>query len=1122
MNETLQHLPGEFLTLHPQVSGWILDAARTTAIALGTFGMAWLLAQRSAVARSWVMRMGFVALAIAAVWQVVPSAYAGFRPSMRFDVVAQAPAESAPPTQPTETSDVLKERPQSVALETAVMPSASSESTAPKTTEPVAESLQFSIVVWLEENLAQVWFAGTLMIAAWLILRHFMGLIWLHKKSRCADAGISRLVRGSATSLGVRRTPECRIVESLSNPLMTGWRRAWIWLPKETLEMPVKHQQAIIAHEIAHFRRNDLPWQTSAALICAFWWWNPCVWLLLKRLKSEAELATDECVVSGNAFATDYAEALVTVAARASSAPQRPVGVPMAGKSPVEQRVKAILADNPFRNRIGWIASLALVTLTLIGCFVASFSAIAQEKPSPLVTETQAPETQQQLAERIIAMLKKRHERMRFLHLKVERTWTQTNHESAVPIVPPVPEKMEFWEDAGTGKYRIEYRPLVSRWIQGAAPFFVGEETEVNDGEYTLRQNETLRRPEQRKNTGRSTMAGDYAQIGTQFEKEAIKLLSLINQSGSFGGVQVNITVKELESQGLADIVQELSDKSGKVVSRATIRLDLTAMGALVSYQRGTTEWKRLRANGSLESSIPQEYEFTTGDKEGKLVSHYRVTESEVLERLPAGITDMPAPKKDKFVAESGVAVQQKSILIKLRDAKAGIPIKDVKVLYQINFSKEAIGTLGSDGNVLIQLPEQEITDLRVSCKSPGYVDHFLTIEKRGDPLQLPESWELKLHKASKISGKITNEAGNPIQGALVEAYIFGSQEKDSAVLREGFKLSGIQAKSDAQGVWVMDGFPDDLKGLSMRVSHADYVDTSDGSYSAYWILAQQPYESLRDGSSRIVLKQGVAVEGKVLDPAGNPVKGCRVTIGEDNFENKSPVAITDKEGSYRIVGLKTGETVMTFEGPAQGPVIHKVTFPLANNKMDDVRLEMPMTLRGRVVKEDGSPIAGLYVHAETWREQRNLKFWTKTDAEGRFEWPAAPKDVVTFNLRSGQNREFLGDYPLVAGSEESEIVMKPALRVKITAVDDATGKPIQKFRVTSGNDRDDRGTPYWKTDEARTATDVYEWQTNYFARRKDRQHRFLVEADGYEPHQTQSFPTKQQTETLQVRLKAK
>ena len=653
MSATFLNLSGEFLNLHPNVSGWILDAARTTAITLGAFGMAWLLVNRSALARSWVIRMGFVTLAIAALWQVVPSSYSGFRPSMRLDVVASISVESADPAENFQTPEVMRDHPEPVTLVTEAIPVALPESKPFKTPEPETRISRFSIMTWLEEQLAKLWGAGTLIVIGWLLLRQFMGLIWLHRNGRPSDEEISNLVLKTGASLGVHHNPEFRIVKNLNNPLMTGWRKAWIWLPEETLKMPVKHQQAIIAHEVAHFRRKDLPWQTCAALVCAFWWWNPFVWLLLKRLKSEAELATDELVVSGNAIATDYAEALVKVAAGISSSPQRHIGIPMAGNSPVEQRVKAILANNPFRNRLGWIASVAIVILTLVGSYVASFSAIAQEKKAPPVAEDKLPETQQQLAARIIAMLNERHKRMNFLHFKVERTWSQTDDESDVPVVPPVPEKMEVWEDVESGKKRVEYRPKVTRWTAGAAPFHVGEETELNDGEYTFHQYESQGRQEPKKNSEKSSPGTDDAKMGRGYEKKAVRLLSLITRNdGSTGPFKRSVSEKEIDGLHVADLVEEFNDNDGKVNQRTTIRLDLSSMGSAVFYRtespiRSTyTEWKRLLSASQPDVvSIPKEYVFTSEGEGEKHVSNYRVVEFEVLKNLPNGITDIPESK---------------------------------------------------------------------------------------------------------------------------------------------------------------------------------------------------------------------------------------------------------------------------------------------------------------------------------------------------------------------------------------------------------------------------------------------------------------------------------------------
>jgi hypothetical protein len=347
---------------------------------------------------------------------------------------------------------------------------------------------------------------------------------------------------------------------------------------------------------------------------------------------------------------------------------------------------------------------------------------------------------------------------------------------------------------------------------------------------------------------------------------------------------------------------------------------------------------------------------------------------------------------------------------------------------------------------------------------------------------------------------------------------MFGDSNQ-SGVLKDGFRLSGVTTKSDALGDWSMKGFPSDLRDLSLRVSHPDYVDTSDGLLTKYIYLSSQKPTSLRDGTSRIILKDGVYLNGRVLDHTAKPVKGCRVTIGEDNFQNKSPVAITDDDGAYQFSGLKEGETQLTFEGPHQRPEIRKVSLPLDDGQMEEVRLKEPFVMRARVVEEDGTPRVGLSVHTDTWLGQRNLKFHTVTDKEGRFKWPAAPEEQVSFSLGWGQKRKPLFGIPLVAEEKELTIVMKPALKVKISAVDNDTGKPVNRIRVTSGYDAG--SSLYWLDEYAQSVTDgKYEWETERFAERESNQRRFRIEAEGYETLQTEAFPTNQQVEVVEVRLK--
>ena len=72
-------------------------------------------------------------------------------------------------------------------------------------------------------------------------------------------------------------------------------------------------------------------------------------------------------------------------------------------------------------------------------------------------------------------------------------------------------------------------------------------------------------------------------------------------------------------------------------------------------------------------------------------------------------------------------------------------------------------------------------------------------------------------------------------------------------------------------------------------------------------------------------------------------------------------------------------------DGPCEPPLV--------------VRLEAGRTIRGRVVDVKGRPIAGARVTPE-FRGRSDLLGWrAETDAEGRFQWPNAPLEVVVLKV---------------------------------------------------------------------------------------------------------------------------
>lgn len=379
MNETMRQLWGEMLRDYPGISGWFLEGVKSGMVAGCALLMGCLLARRSALSRSWVIRMGFLALGIATVWNFVPESEKTSQPRIFVEVSAPLPSISLPSV-PFAEIPVPRIPDVKVDYRGDLVKSPDGTAESGLSTGLHVEESPFSLQLWIEENLKLIWFGMASFIAIWLTVRYLAGVFWLRKNGRPVGGQIRQLVEEITASLRVRRTVKCQLVEGLGSPLITGWRQANIWLPNHVVEMPPAHQRVIIEHELAHFRRNDFPWQSYASLIAAFWWWNPLVFLLLRKLKSEAELAADEMVVCGTSSSTDYAEALIKVATGASYVSHRETGVPMLGRSSIEKRVKEIISENPFRNRIGWIASIMIGLVAVGGGLLASFTAVAQQR----------------------------------------------------------------------------------------------------------------------------------------------------------------------------------------------------------------------------------------------------------------------------------------------------------------------------------------------------------------------------------------------------------------------------------------------------------------------------------------------------------------------------------------------------------------------------------------------------------------------------------------------------------------------------------------------------------------------------------------------------------------------
>jgi hypothetical protein len=115
-------------------------------------------------------------------------------------------------------------------------------------------------------------------------------------------------------------------------------------MPEAAAEWPWDRVRAVLLHELAHIKRNDVHIQTLAQMACAAYWFNPLVWFAANQLRLECERACDDSVLMGGTSGADYATHLYEIA-RAGSAPaSAPFAIGLAvHRSQLEERLVAIL-----------------------------------------------------------------------------------------------------------------------------------------------------------------------------------------------------------------------------------------------------------------------------------------------------------------------------------------------------------------------------------------------------------------------------------------------------------------------------------------------------------------------------------------------------------------------------------------------------------------------------------------------------------------------------------------------------------------------------------------------------------------------------------------------------------
>ncbi|MCI0696176.1 carboxypeptidase regulatory-like domain-containing protein [candidate division KSB1 bacterium] len=259
------------------------------------------------------------------------------------------------------------------------------------------------------------------------------------------------------------------------------------------------------------------------------------------------------------------------------------------------------------------------------------------------------------------------------------------------------------------------------------------------------------------------------------------------------------------------------------------------------------------------------------------------------------------------------------------------------------------------------------------------------------------------------ISGKVTDASGAPVAGAGVSAFSRANP----------FSYGGAQTASD--GTYRIEG----LKAGNYFVQVwaegyiGEFYDDARTPDQATLVAVNEPDETT---SIDFVLSVGGSISGKVTDEAGNPIAGALIEAyfakTDSLFRKGYGIAISEKDGSYKISGLEAGEYLVLAHAWNQWSYAiewYKNTsapdsatpVPVTEGQVTtgiDFTLDLPQiagSISGSVTSSQGTPLADVLVQAVSWlstadslNEKSGFGGYAYTDASGHYRIDL-PADTV-------------------------------------------------------------------------------------------------------------------------------
>ncbi len=421
-------------------------------------------------------------------------------------------------------------------------------------------------------------------------------------------------------------------------------------------------------------------------------------------------------------------------------------------------------------------------------------------------------------------------------------------------------------------------------------------------------------------------------------------------------GVDIEGRVVDMHGEGVADAIVSLSDCFAYLDWQDIARTD--ADGGFVLVHAAATRYVCARADGFSASDTYAVFDFHKGDP------------LQIVLRAPCGqvVGTVKGPDGSAVVGA----------LLSLGEQgwpQPGGPTEHVPM-----------GPLGrdaeSDAAGAFRFGSVPPGHTTLSVRAAGFAPLTMQLQV---PAQQETPAEVVLSPGCSVTGRVTDESGRAVEGALVTA-------------SRNWVSPGVATLSDAQGRYLLQDIAPGKRSLNAWHERAGKV-TGTVACSLDAIAEWNP-----------VLQAGTVLQGQVIGRGGEPVAGAWISLSPSGAAENTSIssATTEADGRFTALNIKGDPVDVEISAvPEQGPLVTLKDQPRwSGQRVFQIpwSADAANVVRGRIPEARGA-LGAEFRAALSWSEDRpGLICQARVDDDGSFELGNLPDGSFTFSVRLGSN----------------------------------------------------------------------------------------------------------------------